>query len=165
MEMQNVLTSFQMLCDNPVAWAVIALVAAKTIYSILYFTHCPILRNHLNLSPEVAETMVERRVLHSPRFLALMLAGILLAVGGLYTLSHPDYGPAGLVAIVLGGFILIAEPTQLSIEENQLRVVAVGPEQGEARDLAIDRLRWSHFERIGIESALTVGLALIVAIY
>jgi hypothetical protein len=165
MEMHAVMVSFRNLCDDPVAWGVIGLIAIKAFASVMTYTRCPLLRNPLSLSPEDAEAMVHRRVLHSPRFLALMILGILLAIGGLYTVSDPAYGALGLAAIVIGAFILIVEPSQLSIEENQLRVAAVGCKPGEAMDLAMDRLRWSHLERIAIEVALAAALVLILAIY
>ena len=165
MEMHAVLLSFQQLCDNPVAWTVVGLVGVKTLYSVMSFLRCPLLRNRLKLAPEMADALVQRRVLHSPRFLALMLLGIVLAVGGLYTVSDSVYGPVGLAAIVVGAFILIAEPSQLSIEENQLRVIAAGPAPGDTQDLAMDRLRWSHLERIGVEVGLTVALVAILAVY
>lgn len=165
MEMHAVLVSFQNLCDNPVAWGVVGLVALKTSYSVMTYFRCPLLRNRLQLSPEMADALVQRRVLHSPRFLALMMVGIALAVGGLYTVSNPIYGAIGLAAIVIGAFILIVEPSQLSIEENQLRVAAAGSTVGETLDLAMDRLRWSHLERISIEIALTAALVAILAIY
>ncbi len=165
MEMNAVLESFQRLCDNPVAWAVVAVIAGKALTSMVMFLRCPLLRRKIDLTPEAADRMVQRRVLHSPRFLALMLVGIALAVGGLYAVGDPYYGPLGLAAIVVGSFILIVEPSQLSIDENQLRVTAAGATEGEAFDLALDRLRWSHIERIGIEVALAAGLILILAIY
>lgn len=165
MEMHAVIVSFRNLCDDPVAWVVIGLVALKAAISVATFARCPLLRNPLSLSPEAADEMVQRRVLHSPRFLVLMIVGIALAIGGLYSVADPTYGALGLAAVVIGAFILIVEPSQLSIEENQLRVAAAGRAAGEAMELAMDRLRWSHLERIAIEVALALALVLILAIY
>jgi hypothetical protein len=165
MEMRSVFESFAALCDNPVAWVVIGLVAAKTAHSAFYYFVCPFARGKVGVDAKQAEAMVQRRVLHDPRFLALMVLGIALAVGGLYALPSHDYGALGLAAVVLGSFVLVVEPSQLSINENQLRVAAASCAKGEAMELAVDRLRASHRERIVLETGLTAVLAAVVLIY
>ena len=165
MHLDHILASFSDLCDAPLAWVMIGLLAVKTGQSVANFRCCPLIRGRLGeLEATAADAMVQRPMLHSPRFLVMMLAGMTLAIGGLYGLSSPDYGAVALAAVVVGAFLLIAEPSQLGIDENQLRVVAAGSD-AERRALAMDRLRYAHWERIALETGLTALVLLVILLY
>jgi hypothetical protein len=163
MEMATVLASFRDLCDDPVAWAILAAVSAKALFSLYVFNRCPVV-NRIGLRDvQALEKYREDRV--SPRFLFIMLGGIALAVGGLYALRSPDVGPLALAAIVLGVFVLLVEPSQLTIHDNTLRAAAARRRGGEAYDVALDRLRGAHLERMMIEFAFAGLLALVILAY
>jgi hypothetical protein len=163
--MEQVLSSFRDLCDHPFAWLLLAAALLKALGSTFVYFRCPVMRAGDLPPPEQARRMVEGRFLHSPRFLLTMSLGLGLAVGGLYGLSHPDYGTLALAAIVVGVFIMVVEPSQLSIEENMLRVVAAQTRDQEMQSLAMDRLRGSHLERIGLEWVLALALGLMMWLY
>jgi hypothetical protein len=165
MEMETVLTSFRDLCGNPVAWVIAGVAAAKALYSLVAFYRCPVVNRGVGIAPEVARAAIESRFLRSPRFLFAMLAGLTLAVGGLYALRSPDAGPAALAAIVVGVFILLVEPSRLTISDNTLRVAAARPAGGEAYEFALERLRGAHLERISIEIAFAMLLVVVIAVY
>ncbi len=165
MQMDSVLTAFRNLCDTPVGWIMLALVTLKTVHSIVMFIRCPMLHGAPYIAPERARALLDSPTFHRPRFLGTMLAGIALAVGGLYSVQAPEIGHFAIAAIVLGVFLMLVEPSQLSIEENGLRVAAVGPVEGEARELAVDRLRAAHLERLTMETLFAIGLGIVVAIY
>jgi hypothetical protein len=165
MEMETVLTSFRDLCGNPVAWVIAAVAAAKAAYSLFVFYRCPVVNRSLDIAPEAARAAVESRYRNSPRFLFMMLVGLTLSIGGLYALRSPDAGPAALAAIVVGVFILLVEPSRLTIDDNTLRVAAARPGGGEGYEFALDRLRGAHLERILIEIGFAALLALIILVY
>lgn len=165
MGMDSVLTSFQSLRDDPIAWALVGLVAAKALFSLACFTRCPVRRQSRLVDARAAREATNARFVHAPRFLSLMLVGIVLSVGGLYTLSDPELGGLALAAMVLGVFLMLTEPSQLTIEDATLRVVAARAEGGEAVRFALERLRSAHLGRLGLEFAFAAALALLVAAY
>ncbi len=155
MEMQNILNSLRDLCDMPVAWAIFGAVALRAGWSAVAYFRCPLIRTPREMDPETARATVNARFRHSPRFLFAMLVGIALSVGGLYALTMPAAGPVALAAIVFGAFILIVEPSRLTVEDNELRVNVARAQGPEAMSFAQERLRAAHVERIAIE----IGLA------
>ena len=166
MEMGNVLASFQHLCDNPLAWALVALGAMKMAHSVYLYRFCPEFSPRLlRVDPEEARALAEAAFRHSPRFLVVMLAGMGLAIGGLYLLQDAAWGGLALAAMVIGTFLLVTEPAHLAVFDNRLRVIAARVREVDAREAALDRLRASHFERIGLEAAFTSALAAILLLY
>lgn len=165
MQMDNVLTAFRNLCDTPVGWIMLALVTAKALHSIFMFLRCPLLHGAPPVPPDRAQALLDSPMFHSPRFLAMMGLGIALAVGGLYSVQNPAIGHFAIAAIVLGVFVMLVEPSHLSITENGLRVAALGTAEGETRELALERLRASHLERLAMEGLFAVGLGVVVAVY
>lgn len=166
MGLDAVLRSFANLCNDPLAWVVVGLLAAKSAYSIVHFRMCPFANGgRRDIDPDYARRMVDSPTRHSPRFLLLMLAGLALAIGGLYGLPSPDWGAVALAAMVVGVFLIVVEPSLLSIEDNQLRVAAAFARDDESHAIAKDRLRWAHRERLALEIGLTVLVAAIVVAY
>jgi hypothetical protein len=158
MELQNVIHSFQRLCDMPVAWALLALFGARALWSIVVFVRCP----YVNHAPQIdviwAREAVNSPNIRSPRFLVTMLAGMALAIGGLYGLQSTDLGPMALAALLIGMFVLIVEPSHLSVMENTRRVAAARLSSGDDHDFALERLRAAHFERLATEVSLAILL-------
>lgn len=165
MRMEQVLSSFRDLCDHPFAWLLLAAAVAKALASTIVYVRCPVMRLGDLPPPDQAARMVEGRYLHSPRFLLVMSLGLVLSVGGVYSLAHPVYGALALAAIVVGVFVMVVEPSHLSIEENMLRVAASRARDDDHQALAMDRLRGAHLERIGLEWALAALLGLMIWLY
>lgn len=165
MHLENIISSLHDLCAMPIAWALFAAVAMRAGWSLVSFFRCPIVRASAVHDPEGARAQLERKVLHSWRFLIAMVIGLTLSIGGLYALRTPDAGPLALAAIVFGVFILIVEPSRLSVEENTLRVSAAALRGPEARRVAMDRLRAAHLERIGIEVALVALFGIAISVF
>lgn len=163
MQLEMVLASLQDLCDMPIAWAIFAAVALRALWSVVEFFSCPVIRGVSKLDPQVARDKLNAPVLHSPRFLVAMLTGIALSVGGLYALRLPDAGPLALAAIVFGVFILIVEPSRLTVDETTMRVSAAKLDSAEAYHFALDRLRAAHVERIVVEIGLVALLGFVIA--
>jgi hypothetical protein len=162
MEMNAVLGSFRDLCDNPVAWAILAGVTAKAALSLAFFLRCPYCRSSLDVTPQQARAMLERRTIHNPRFLIGMVTALTLTIGGLYATQAPELGALALAAIVIGVFIMLVAPSQLWIMDGTLRVAAARAEGSEALSFAAERLRWAHIERIAIEIAFALALAVLI---
>lgn len=163
MGMDNVLASFRGLCGMSLAWVIIAAVILKVVWSFVHYFTCPVLCQKPVTDPRAARAIVDARYFHSPRFLVLMLTGIALSVAGLYAMRDPGLGPIGLAALVFGVFILIVEPSQLSVLENTYRAAAARDEGPESLALALERLRAAHFERLGIEVVLAVLITALFA--
>lgn len=165
MEMSNVLASLEALCADPRAWAIVALAAGKALYSLVCFLRCPVLNARSVIDAQAAREATNARHVHNPRFLALMLTGIVLSLAGLYLLPSPALGPAALAAMALGAFLMLVGPSRLTIDDTTLRVVAARAEGGEALAFAMDRLRSAHVERLTLEFGFAALLALLVAAY
>ncbi len=165
MQMDTVISQFRDLCDNPVAWAILAAVAIKAAVSTVEFLRCPYV-NHVDaISAEQARAELSRRTLHNPRFLVAMSAALTLTIGGLYAARAPELATWALGAIVAGVFLLLVAPSQLQIADGRLRVAATRAEGGAALSFAADRLRRAHLERLGIEIAFAAAFALLVVVF
>lgn len=165
MQLEIILASLHDLCSMPIAWAIFAAVALRAAWSVVGFFQCPIVRKSAVSDPHGARARLQRKVLHSWRFLFAMLIGMALAIGGLYALRMPDVGPLALAAIVFGVFILIVEPSRLSVEENTLRVSAASLDGPAAYRVALDRLRAAHMERISMEVALAALFGVAISVF
>jgi hypothetical protein len=165
MALQTILDSFRDLCSMPVAWGIVAVVALRAGWSLVSFFRCPVLRHADAIDAATARAMAADPHVRSPRFLATMVVGLALSIGGLYALRTPEAGPLALAAIVFGVFLLIVEPSRLSVEENSRRAAAARLEGPDALAFATERLRASHLERLAIEIAMAALLGLLVVIY
>lgn len=162
MEMNAVIASFRDLCDNPVAWAILAAISGKAALSLAFFLNCPYCRTAVNVTPEQARAMLERRTIHNPRFLIGMSTALTLTIGGLYASQSPELATFALASILIGVFIMLVSPSQLWITDGTLRVAAARAQGSEALSFATDRLRWAHIERIMIEIAFALALAVLI---
>jgi hypothetical protein len=162
MEMDAVLANVRDLCGDPLAWAILGAIVLKSALSMRFFFSCPYVQAARDVAPAQARAMLERRTVHNPRFLIGMAAALVLTVGGLYAARAPELGAAPLAAIVVGVFIMLVAPSELWISDGTLRVAAARSEGRDALAFAVDRLRWAHIERIGIELSFAAALALLI---
>ncbi len=166
MRADDILTSFQNLCDTPLGWFMLAIASLKAGHSIWSFRRCPLLKGSADTDARAAQARLASPVLRSPRFMVSMLVGLTLAIGGLYTVQDPQIGHFAIAAVVTGVFVMLVEPSQLSIDECALRLAALGSEgEAERRDVASERLRAAHLERVTIEALFALGLGVVVTIY
>ena len=164
MKMDLVLGNFDRLCEAPAIWAILGLMALRAALSVVWYLKCPVVGQTERMDPMADRQAVDAPFVHSPRFLATMLIGITLSIGGLYAMQLTDVGPAAMAAIMIGVFLLIVEPSRLSVEENTRRVSASRLDGDDAYSLAHERLRGAHVERIALEVGMVLlMLALVVA--
>jgi len=163
-KMELVLANFDRLCDSPAVWAILGLMTLRVAVSVIWFFRCPVVRQTERMDPMAARLAVDAPFVHSPRFLVTMIVGIALSVGGLYAMQIADIGPAAVAAIMIGVFLLIVEPSRLSVEENTRRASASRLDGDDAYSLAHERLRSAHVERIALEVGMVMlMLALVIA--
>lgn len=161
--MEMLLSNLANLGHNPVAWAVAALAAAKTLMSLFLLFRCPVHRGMVDVTPEMAHDAAAHRFNPPASFLALVLLGMALAVGGLYMLADSQYGALALGAMVIGTFIFVTEPSRLTVIGNMNAVFAATPKGGEDLDLARDSLKNARRQRMLME--LTITLAVFATLY
>ena len=150
--------------DPLTRWLLLAM-ALRTGWSLVCWRRCP--SNRMRLTNEALEQIEARRQAlwrHSARFLVVMLAGISLAVAGLYKLSQAgDGSPVALIMLVGGMYLFMTEPVRQSIADSEDRVHATGLRgDAQAHQAALAMLRGSHTYLVAIEVLATVALGLAV---
>lgn len=162
--MEALLENLAALGHNPLAWAVAALAAVKTLASAFDLFRCPILRGLAEVTPEMAREAAGRRFAPPPGYLALMLSGIALAIGGLYMLADTRFGAVALGAMVIGTFLFMTEPTRLAVVNARSAVFAASPSGGEALSLAREALRHAYRNRLAYEATITLTVIATLAL-
>ena len=148
--------------DPLTRWLLLAM-AIRTGWSLICWRRCPSAR--MKLTNEALEAIEARRQAlwrHSARFLVVMLAGIVLAVAGLYQLSRAgDGAPVALIMLVGGMYLFMTEPVRRSIADSEERVHATGLRgNADAHQAALAMLRGSHTYLVAIEVLATLALGL-----
>lgn len=140
------------------AWIVAALVALKAMHSVYYYLRCSIV--HGRVTPTEDEIAAARAYRFAPprAFLAIMLGGMALAIGGLYSLDDKTYGPLALGALLIGIFMFSTEPNRLSVRSATMEVFATTDQPGEASVLARARLLSAHRTRALTELGIAAVL-------
>ncbi|MGB0507870.1 MAG: hypothetical protein ACPGGK_16915 [Pikeienuella sp.] len=156
--METLFNSLSDLGSNPVAWAVVGLVALKALGSIWMVVKCPIQCGTRKIQQEEAKAKAEGQFNPPLSMLWLTLAGIGLAVAGLYMISEPDSGPLALGMLVVGVFIFMTEPSRLRVTASMRGVFAATLEGAEAVSLAREELKAANMQRATIEFAIAAGL-------
>jgi hypothetical protein len=137
---------------DPRAWIVLALFAARAIWSIVSLSRVSARAGAVS----AAATSDSDRML-SWRFPATMVVGIALAIIGLFRLSHGAAQPAfALFLLLLGVYLFTTEPVrrQIAIAELRLREATGGP----GEDVAITDYRESQLRLIVIEVLIVAVL-------
>lgn len=156
--METILANVATLSEDPKAWVIAGLVVLKALHSFFLRFRCPVMRGTI----EVTETMVADAKAYKfrppPSFLFIMLGGVALAVIGLYLLNDTQFGPLALIALVVGVFMFITEPTRLFVNASKMEVFATTASQDDANALARDRLRSAHMERALYEAIIAAAV-------
>lgn len=140
------------------AWIVVALVALKALHSVYHYLRCPIASGRT--APGEDDIAAARAYRYAPPrgFLAIMLGGMALAIGGLYNLDSDAYGPLALGALLIGIFMFTTEPNRLAVRSATMEVFAATGRPGDCNDLARERLRSAHRTRALIEVGIAAAL-------
>ncbi|MEX2521000.1 MAG: hypothetical protein WD969_16900 [Paracoccaceae bacterium] len=162
--MEMILTGLSELSTDWRAWAVAALVALKATSSIYLYLHCPVLCGRVH--PSEAEIAAARDYRFRPplSYLLIMLAGITLAVVGLYLLGDATYGPLALGMLVVGVFMFSTEPNRLAVQGAVMEVIATTETGGDTNLLARDRLRGAHLSRALIETSIVATVLVMLCL-
>ncbi len=142
--MRNLIETLQQASANPYSWAIVALIALVAVISLIKFRTCPYLRHTKEISAGESQSQIDRPFVAGPRFVIVMLAGILAILIGLSMVSKQASPTLALLLIVLGVFAVQIEPALLRIRESVARLVAAqvqGPDQTAAAE---ERLRYAH---------------------
>lgn len=158
--METLLDNVAALSTDPKAWVVAALVVLKALHSIWLFLRCPVMCGSIEMTEEMISAGKAYRIEPRPSYVAIMVAGVALAIGGLYMLNDTEYGPLALVALVIGMFMFMTEPSRLFVHVAKMGVFATAAGDPETNALARDRLRSAHLERAMFE---TIIAAVVVA--
>jgi multisubunit Na+/H+ antiporter MnhB subunit len=151
---------------HPLARVAVGLMAARALLTLWAWRRC---RARLADGPpqETLEAIESRRQAlwrHSARFLVIMLAGIGLAVIGLFRLAEAGDGAApAFLMLALGMYLFMTEPARLQIAdaEDRAAAAALGGEQ-EPQEVARAILRDAHVKLVLIEVSAALALALAI---
>lgn len=156
--MEMLIGSLSTLGDDWRAWVVAGLVSLKAVISIYYLIRCPVQNGTFEVPRELAVKSAEFKFNPPLTYLGMMLLGIGLAVGGLYLLNHPHWGPLALGIVVIGVFIFMTEPSRLRVNNSRIAVFAATLSGDDAADLARDDLRDAQKQRAMFELTIAAGL-------
>ncbi len=150
--------------DPLTRWLLLAM-ALRTGWSLVCWRRCP--NAHVRITNDALAAIEARRQAlwrHSARFLVVMLAGIFLAVAGLYKLAQAgDGAPVAMLMLVGGMYLFMTEPVRQSIADGEDRVHTTGMRgDAEAHQAALAMLHGSHTYLVAIEVIATVALGLAV---
>ncbi|MGB0411396.1 MAG: hypothetical protein ACPGFA_07395 [Pikeienuella sp.] len=160
--MEMLIVSLSTLGDDWRAWVVAGLVTLKAVVSVYFLMRCPVQNGTYQVPRELAVKSAEFKFNAPLSYLGMMLLGIGLAIGGLYLLNDPHWGPLALGVVVIGVFIFMTEPSRLRVNNSRIAVFAASLANEEAVALARDDLRDAQKQRAMFE--LTIAVALIMAL-
>ncbi len=138
-------------------WVALAL-ALRALWTVIAWQRCPLIHD---AAPADAGAKAARSAAGQMwRFVGLMLAGIALAVLGLFGLAKEgEAAPIALFMLAGGIYLFSTEPARRNLTEAQNRVIAAATQPREAREHCISMLRDTHVKLVGVEVGI---LALIV---
>lgn len=154
--METLLTNLSLLGHNPFAWAVAALVGLRAAFSVYMTLRCPVARGVYQPTREEAEAAANERFGATRGYLLLMVVGMALAIGGLYTIANDRYGAVALGALVVGVFLIMTEPSRLQVTAAVKSVYASTLRGAEHVALARESLQGAHVQRTMIEVVIAL---------
>ena len=158
------LDSMSGLGSNPFAWTIAVLAALRALFTIYTSLTCKVKSGEYQVSREKA-VEAANTVFQPPKSsLFLILLGIILAIGGLYTLQDATYGSFGLGAIVIGVFLFMTEPTRMQVIGAKTAVFASALADDDQTQLARDQLGYAYRERAIYEAVIAIAVVLVLVL-
>lgn len=146
------------------AWVVAAIVVMKAIHSVYAYMQCPVLCGRLNPDEKLIAEAKNYQFRPGFRFLAIMTAGMALAIAGLYGISYTEFGALALGAMVIGIFMFLTEPNRLTVNNAKMDVFASTGAPGEAEYVARENLKSAHLTRSKIEVGIAIGVVALLCL-
>lgn len=146
------------LADDPVTWAAVPVLGLFAAYSLWHWLHCPVLHRKRRPSLDEARAVVGQPRIAGPRFLLLMLLGIVATLAGLTFISEGIYPTAAFYLLLAGVFVIQTEPARLQIREAELRVLAVEAQGETAIRHAMERLETLNIWLVSLQLAILAGV-------
>lgn len=150
--------------SDPLTRWLLAAMALRAAWSVVCWRKCRLSGAAADDALEVIEARRQALWRHNMRFLLIMLAGISLAVAGLFGLARggADH-PVALVMLVGGMYLFMTEPVRLQIQDAEDRVAASALRGDvEAHRFSQSMLRGSHLHLVMIEVGVVVALGLVI---
>ncbi|GMG83481.1 hypothetical protein LNKW23_26940 [Paralimibaculum aggregatum] len=163
--MNMLVDELRALSADPVAWGAVPVLAAFVVWSFASRRLCPLMNCANRISDEEARKVAGGPRVAGPRFLVLMLVGIVAAVTGLKLIGMGLYSTLAFYLLLAGVFVIQTEPARLQIREAQHRVAAARNRGEEAVASEIQRLGASHNWLIGLQAIMLVGTALFLVAF
>ncbi|MEL7464636.1 MAG: hypothetical protein AAFN79_11250 [Pseudomonadota bacterium] len=160
--METLLANLSALSDDAKAWALAGLVTLKALHSIYLSLRCPVMRGVADVTEEMIAEAKAYKFAPPPSYLMIMIGGVAIAIAGLYMLNDTQYGPLALIALVVGVYMFITEPTRLFVNVGKMEVYSSTGEAGDRNELARDRLGAAHLERAAYETAIAVAVVAVL---
>ena len=136
------------------------LIAIVTGISLMKWRLCPYLHRTKDITEGESQARLDQPFVAGPRFVLIMLAGIVAIIAGLAMVSQQVSPTLALLLIVLGVFAVQIEPAVLRIRESVDRVVAAqvqGPDQIAAAE---ERLRYAHIWLVSTNLMILIAAVL-----
>ncbi|MFV0476047.1 MAG: hypothetical protein ACK5MQ_17865 [Pikeienuella sp.] len=165
--MESIFQGMSQLGGDWRAWLVTLLVALKATHAVYCYLRCPLAHGDLTPTAEQIEAARARKYTPPARSIAIILAGMAIAVTGLHLLDDGGgYGPLGLGALVIGVFIFSTEPNRLSVMNATREVIAATGGSETRFAFTRNRLMSAQRTRATIEAGIAaVLLALMLYLY
>lgn len=153
------------LANDPRAWFAVLGLALATAHAFWAYRTCPMSRADFSVTPEIARQTVHGARNHSPRFVALMLVGIVATVAGMAMISQGIKPPIALGLIAGGLFLVQTEPLRMQIRDRELRVIAAQDQPEEVQKGELERLQREHQNLLLTNLGLTLAVAAYLLIF
>lgn len=155
----------EVIGSDPLTRWLLAAMALRAAWSLVCWRRCKMARaDSTDEALEVIEARRQALWRHNMRYLLIVVAGIALAVAGLFGLAQGGSDrPLALVMLVGGMYLFMTEPVRLQIQDAEDRVAASALRgDAEAHRFSQSMLRGSHLNLVMIEVGVVVALGLVM---
>ncbi|MEM9049313.1 MAG: hypothetical protein AAGC92_11405 [Pseudomonadota bacterium] len=150
--------------SDPMAWAVLAVMAIVAAGSLYKYWVCPLAKANVPYTTEEARSMLNRRVRHPVSYLLVMLLGMGFAIAGLFGLAKGDHkSTLGFLSLAFGLYVILTLPVRLQIKDAELKVIASA--EGEPRAIMAGELRQTHRRLMSYELVIFALFAAILLLF
>lgn len=157
---------FEVIGAHPFAKWIVAIFALRALWTMACWRRVAVAAPPSGESPERVEVRRQALWRHSHRFLLVMVAGIALAIAGLFRLaSAGGDAPLSLLMLAVGIYLFQTEPVRQQIADAEDRAtVAAARGDADGLALALAMLRGSHLTLVMIEvgAVVVLGLGILV---